>query len=148
MHITAWEPRILSNVLSAPVQIQGQLFKAQHLMHRPKAQSSEQRSPGAMGSCEPLSNKQEHAFSRCKTSSHTSFWVWAPPDPLYPHPPTGLCLTNDTFNDPAHHSEVRVAEQHCSNYPGSFQRTYATLFLRVRDLFQVGNIFKIIEYNH
>lgn len=58
-----------------PVQVQGQLFKAQHLLHRPKAQTYEERSPAVMGSSEPLSNKQEYSIARYKTSSYTLFWV-------------------------------------------------------------------------
>lgn len=50
-----------------PVQM---LFKAQYLMHRPKAQTYEEMSPAVMGWPEPLPNFQEHAISRYKTS-HT-----------------------------------------------------------------------------
>lgn len=59
--------------LLPPVQIPGQLFKAQHLVHRPKAQTCEEMSPAVMGSPGPLPNFQERAISRYKTSSHTLF---------------------------------------------------------------------------
>lgn len=94
------------------------VFKAQHLTHRPKAQTYEERSPAVMGSSEPLSNKQQHAISRYRTSPHTFIFEskhhLTHCTPVHPVP--GPFLTNDTFNEPIHYSEVKVAEQHWNNY--------------------------------